>query len=288
MKKTIMLLVLVLTFSAALLYAGSGDLIVTDKLGVGKTNPNYPIDVVGDVNITGSYKINGVNQPVPTLTGAISGLSIANDATYPNTKINLTAKLIGIVVPSGTIGIDCTASGQAAGNDLDTGTLQADMHYYIWAIYKGTTIAGLASTSSSSPNMPSNFTGGAIRLIGAVYTDGSAHFIKQHQYGNQVFYDVREGDTFTNHPNYTQLSLSSCGVPPNAVAVTIDAEQGSSPSGASFISIDGTNSYFKVGGGAIVVSLAGTIQLLTPQSIWYKIGTSATLGIYVTGYILNL
>ena len=171
MKKAIMLL-LVLMFSATLLYAGSGDLIVNGMIGAGNTSPNYSLDVIGDVNITGTYRINGVSLP-SALTGAVSGLTITYDATNPNTKIDVTANVIGTVVPSGAIGIDCTTSGQPAGNDLDAGTLAANTWYYIWVIYNGTTIAGLASTSRTSPTMPANYTTAYQRLIGVAKTDPS-------------------------------------------------------------------------------------------------------------------
>ncbi len=81
MKKAIMLL-LVLMFSATLLYAGSGNLVVNGMIGAGNTNPNYSVDVIGDVNVTGTYRINGVSLP-SALTGAVSGLTITNDATNP-------------------------------------------------------------------------------------------------------------------------------------------------------------------------------------------------------------
>ena len=210
MKKTVMLLLLILTFSTVL-YAGSGDLIVTDKLGVGNTSPNYAVDVLGDVNITGNFKINGVNLP-SALTGAISGLKIANDATYPNTKINVTANVIGTVVSPGTIGIDCTTGGQAAGNDLDTGTLQASQWYYIWAIYNGTTVAGLASLSSTSPAMPGGYKYN--RLVGVAVTDSSANFRIFSQIGNHFVYDeYQQVSTGTTSQSWTTQNCSAF-IPP--------------------------------------------------------------------------
>ena len=186
----IVLITLALILTATLLYAGTGDLIVGGMIGAGNnTNPNYSVDVIGDVNITGTYRINGVSLP-SALTGAVSGLMITNDATNPNTKIDVSANLIGTVVPSATMGIDCTTSGLAAGNDLDAGNLVANTWYYIWAIYNGTTIAGLASTSRTAPTMPGNYTNAHTRIIGVAKTDANAHFIVFVQQGNHFVYDT--------------------------------------------------------------------------------------------------
>lgn len=209
MRKTAIIVLLVLTLGAGLLYAASGNLIVLGWLGVGGvTTPTWGctfdvagnsnlagnanvagnVGVTGDVNVTGSYKINGVRISLPgPLTGAVCGLRIANDAMDPTTKIDVTAKAIGNVVPSGTMGIDCTASGQAAGNDLDTGALKASTWYYIWAIYNGTTLAGLASLSSTSPVMPGGYT--YKNLIGVAVTNSSAQFEVFSQIGNHFVYD---------------------------------------------------------------------------------------------------
>lgn len=219
MKKTIIILSLVLLFGASLLYAGSGDLSVVDNLTVGGT-----LSVAGDVNITGpgNFKINGVSQTSPTLIGALSGLAIANDATYPNTKINVTANYIGTVFPSGTIGIDCTQYGQAGGNDLDRQTyyngtyysLQPGTWYYIWVIYNGTSVAGLASISSSSPAMPANYTGGQKRLVGVAVTDSSSHFKVFVQQGNHFVYDsYQQVSTGASAQNWTVQNCAAF-IPP--------------------------------------------------------------------------
>ena len=140
---------------------------------------------------------------------------ITNDATNPNTKIDVTANLIGTVVPSGTMGIDCTTSGLAAGNDLDTGNLAASTWYYIWAIYNGTTIAGLASTSRTAPTMPANYTTAYTRLIGVAKTDANAHFMVFVQQGNHFVYDRIHGQSHTGYRG-RKLDILNCSayIPP--------------------------------------------------------------------------
>jgi len=278
-KKTIVLSLLVLTFAATLLYAaGSGDLIVTNMLGVGTTSPNYAVDVAGDVNVTGSFRVDGVAQ-FPTLNGALSGLTIANDAAYPNTMIDVTANVIGTVVPSGKISIDCTTSDQAAGNDLDTGTLAASTWYYIWSVYNGTTLGAVASLSKTSPTVPTNFTGGAMRLIGAFITDSSAHFLPMRQFGNQVFYNARHAVTLGNHASYTSLSLAAF-VPPNAATVLLAYYSGTI---TVWFNFDGTTNDFYQG--------AFDTQFIIPSpaapTIYYRTN-GAPGSFYVLGYTLNL
>jgi len=188
MKKT-MLFLLALMLCPAWAYAQSGNLIVNNYLGVGGvTNPAHAVDVNGDVNVTGNFLVKGSPlSPGAALMGAVCGLRIANDAGNPNTQIDLSANYIGTVVPSGALNINCALSGQTGGNDLDTGTLQASKWYYIWVIYNGTTVAGLASLSSTSPTMPSGFT--YSRLVGAAVTDSNAHFLVFVQQGNHWIYD---------------------------------------------------------------------------------------------------
>jgi hypothetical protein len=215
MRKTAIIVLLVILLGAGLLYA-QGDLIVNGSLGVGPTFspanlPQHPVDVQGDVNITGAYRINGVAQLQPTLMGAISGLRIANDATYPNTEIDVSANYIGTVVPSGTMVINCGSgqSGLAGGNDLDKGALQVSTWYYIWVIYNPATggIAGLASVSSTSPALPSGFT--QSRLVGVALTNSSAQFVVFVQQGNRFIYDTyQQVSTGSSAQNWTPQSCA--------------------------------------------------------------------------------
>jgi len=285
MKKTIIILLVLMFGAADMLYAQSGNLIVMGQLGVGTGSPSHAVDVVGDVNVTGNYKINGVSQTSPTLNGALSGLMITNDATYPTTQIDVTANFIGTVVQSGTMGISCTTSGQAAGNDLDTGSLTANTWYYIWVIYNGTTIAGLASTSGTSPIMPGNYANASKRLVGMAVTNSSSQFVGFHQYGNQTFFNVKQAISLTvSWPKYVPLSLTSY-IPPNAATVLIYCSPAST--GTFNASDDGTNLWISTGwSGDGVVASESTIPILTAQTIWYAVSTSSTL--YISGFMLNL
>ena len=281
------MLLLVLMFSATMLYAGSGNLIVNGMIGAGNTNPNYSVDVIGDVNITGTYRINGVSLP-SALTGAVSGLMITNDATNPNTKIDVTANLIGTVVPSGTIGIDCTTSGLAAGNDLDSGSLAANTWYYIWAVYNGTTMAGLASTSRTAPTMPANYTTAYQRLIGVAKTDANAHFIVFVQQGNHFVYDATSTvSSGTAAQNWTVQNCSAW-IPPISTRgfyqVCMQTQTGG-----------GTIAYLRKNGstGGHLMGIAGQADYWSTVNDFVDTDSSQSVQIYISaalssGWYLNI
>ncbi len=294
MKKTIMLMLLALTFSAALLYAGSGDLTVSDKLGIGTQTPNYAVDVVGDVNVTGNFKINGVNQG-STINGAFSGLTIANDVTYPNTKINVTANVIGTVVPSGTIGIDCTTGGQAAGNDLDTGALQASKWYYIWVIYNGMTVAGLASLSGTSPVMPTGYQYN--RLVGVAVTDTSANFKVFSQIGNHFVYDeYQQVSTGSTKQSWTTQNCSAF-IPPISTRGCFLGEYRSPGNGSMSMSLkkkgsSSTNGHLLletgVSSGGVNASGIDWVDTDPSQNVQLNAVAATSWYLQIVGFELNL
>lgn len=83
--------------------------------------------------------------------------------------------------------IDITASGA---NGLDTGSEASSTWYYIWVIHDKDTpaTAGLLSTSSTAPTMPSGYTYKA--LVGAAYNDASSNIVDFYQEGNKVEYNA--------------------------------------------------------------------------------------------------
>ncbi len=74
-------------------------------------------------------------------------------------------------------------------NALDSGSVAANTWYAVYVIYDPTRrnpVAGLLSTSSTAPVMPSanGVTYGAFRLVGWVLTDGSSNFLVPYIIGN--------------------------------------------------------------------------------------------------------
>jgi hypothetical protein len=154
----------------------------------------------------------GAGQPL-----AFSGLTIANNPSFPNTKIDIAAG--SVVVTDGTnypplynvsLTIDTGVTGP---NGLDVGTtLAAWTWYYLFVIYNGTTVAGLASRLSTAPTMPSGYT--CNRLVGAVVTNGSSQFGVFVQQGNIVIYDQAELISTGTAAQSWSLQGGSAYIPP--------------------------------------------------------------------------
>ena len=125
----------------------------------------------------------------------IVGLTIKNNATTPNTEIDITASAAVLVSPGGvafswnaggTFTIDLGSNG--AVNKLDTGSIAASTVYYLYLISNGTTTGGLASTSATSPTLPSGYTYSC--RVGAMITDGSSNLYRTRQAGRKAQYVV--------------------------------------------------------------------------------------------------
>jgi len=125
----------------------------------------------------------------------IDGILISNNATTPNTEIDVTAGMcrdstntfdlnlgnyegaIDSQDADVTTTIDATVNGL---NGLDTGSLAASSMYYIYVIANplGSDPVGLILSltgPATGPRMPSNYC--RYRLVGAIPTDGSSHFV---------------------------------------------------------------------------------------------------------------
>ena len=108
-------------------------------------------------------------------------------------------------------------------NSLDTGALGNSSWYYVYMI--GDSLnklpsGGYLSLSASAPALPAGYD--MFRMIGAVLTDGSAHFLKFYQVNNYFQFDapisVLSGGTATS---YTAIDLSVAVPPVNFGLVTL-------------------------------------------------------------------
>ena len=128
----------------------------------------------------------------------IVGLGIKNNATTPSTKIDITATAAVLTTAAGaafswntggTFTIDLGSNG--AVNKLDAGSIAASTVYHVYLISNGTTTGGLASTSATSPTLPSGYT--YFARAGAMITDGSSNLYRTQQCGRRTQYIVTGG-----------------------------------------------------------------------------------------------
>jgi hypothetical protein len=161
-----------------------------------------------------------------TVTVAADAIVTSNGSTFQTTALSGTINL-------GTNGV---------ANALDAGTIASNTFYYIWAIAKadGTT-AGLASTSSSAPTLPSGYAYKA--RIGTVKTaSGSAQLMGTWQLGRTTQYVVGLGQTSSvvvmtsgiagnvGTPTWAAVSVSNF-VPPTAARISLMLSSGITASG---------------------------------------------------------
>jgi hypothetical protein len=151
-----------------------------------------------------SYQFNGSSwRPMVASIGAANGLVIVNNSGTPTTSIDVDAteailtdsQGIGIRVSSIDLTVACAGTGA---NGLDAGSLANNTWYHFYIISDGATTAGLASTSATSPTMPSGYT--YKYRVGAIRTGGSATFTRVRQVGNRAQYVVVTSSTTPNAP----------------------------------------------------------------------------------------
>lgn len=155
-------------------------------------------------------------NPAIAKTPFAQRLVIKNNATTPNTKIDITANLTFLSSASAskffsTVSVTINAATNGA-NGLDTGSLAANQEYYEYLISDGTNIAGILSLSATSPTMPTGYT--MAQRYGAIKTDGSAVFYRIQQNGCRAQYVVTAG---TNTASLWMLSNASTGTPATPV-----------------------------------------------------------------------
>lgn len=105
-------------------------------------------------------------------------------------------------------------------NGLDTGAEASSTWYYGYVIAKPDgTVAGLLSTSATSPTMPTGYTYKA--LITAARNDGSSNFLAYRQRGNDVFFEAGQS-AISGGSAGVETSVSVSGlVPPSALDFSI-------------------------------------------------------------------
>ena len=253
------------------------------------TNPTAHQDIRNEV--AGKANIDHQHPAYAPVRDSYRNLMINNNTTNPNSRLDISADEIILQDTNGNSlrvsdvnhTVDITLSGA---NGLDTGTRAASTWYHIWEIAKADgTKAGLLSTSATSPTMPNGYTYRA--YLGAVYNNSSNNFITMRQIDNKVVTMRVSVLHLGRQTSYTAISLSTV-IPPTAKKVT-GTIWVYSPSVEGYLYVsplnNGIGERFSVCTPGIGIGAPFSQVILTPQTIFYRVGGSPTLGrIDVSGW----
>jgi len=248
-------------------------------------------------------------------------LLVVNNTVSPDTKLDITASNVDVEGVEGTsvsVSVDFTTTGA---NGLDTGSMSASTWYHVYLISNGTTIAGLASTSSTSPTMPSGYT--KKRWVACYYSDSSTHLRKTrvnsdgwHFYvGGGITNTGSTGSSLTFQNNGVEIFRSTTidsgswrsfsmasAIPSGCIEIDIVQHGGPGHGGACAVGYDGTYacmcSYMHWSGewassephGSVEERIpwnGGQTLYVTYQNIYPPLQQAANQGAYVRGYRLR-
>lgn len=238
-----------------------------------------------------------------------SGMQFSNNATTPNTKVDVSAgqcrdstDSIDLVVSSG-LTVDATVTGY---DGLDTGSLAASSFYKLFAIGDSSNFNPegfiLTLASNSYPVMPYGYD--SYRLIGFMLTDGSSHFLPFYMStsaatGNYryVQYDAPIAVTVTasgTSATYSAMDLSVAVPSVNFEKVKIYAKWDPNAAGdtLTFQSAGGTGNWL------INTAISTPVQDFTfdilpviassVPKISYKVSAGTLTAVTVMGYCFNI
>lgn len=247
------------------------------------------------------------------------GMVISNDATTPNTKLNIGAGQVrdsndNIDMPLGASNLPLNGSATAtplvldAGvngvNGLDTGSLAASTMYGVWVIgdsqYKNAVGAILTLASNSQPLMPLGYD--SMRLIGYWPTDASSHFLKAYMSGigtSRLFvYDAPQATAVTagNATSYTAVALTAF-VPPvenTPVSMAFAFTPGAASRVLNLTPGNATGNAVTITGQVTSVVVSGNAQVLSKVTsavpeVDYKVSNSGdAVALNVAGFSFNI
>lgn len=213
------------------------------------TSPSMPniVSVIYSANQNNFHLLNTVIASASGATAPLcgaSGLVVTNDSASPNSILNLTASQVlmqntaGLVINRSSVSLTAinitTGTSVATANGMDGESPGTSQWLYLWAIDNGSAAAGLVSTSSTSPTMPSGYTYKC--RMAAVRVDGSSDLLRILQRGSNAIYNVTATTNTTVYPtiasgstSLTATSESITGVvPPTASGITVQSVASSS------------------------------------------------------------
>jgi len=147
------------------------------------------------------------------------GLGLSNNATTPNTKLDVA---VGSILDSSktfqlNLDVAVTIDAGVVGlNGIDTGALAASTLYYVYVVAdpQAYNVAGAMISASSTPLLPYGY--GAYALIGYVATGAGSTFLKGYWTDDKstwrtFMYDAPQATAITagNATSYTAIDLSA-------------------------------------------------------------------------------
>lgn len=236
------------------------------------------------VNLPNLY-VNDLKANWASTTTYSLGTGQARDSTNTN----------DIVLSSGV-----TINGAVNGaNGLDTGSLANATWYYIHAIgssFNSSLGAGLVSTSSTAPLLPSGYD--LFRLVGITLTNGSAQFLKSYCSGNgQYRRHCWDADiavlTSGTATSLTAISLASA-IPPIdyiPVQIVVDYTPATANDMVSFAPFGSTATLLPHIAGSVAAKInSGQLTIMsrldtaTPKILYINSAASGDADVWVSGF----
>jgi hypothetical protein len=190
-------------YKVTLVDASGSTVFTSDPIGSPPVvaGPGVALDASNRVTIDASF-----------LRGYLSGLTLSNNATTPNTKIDIAA---GVCTDDGNTAllklssatVDC---GTVGANGLDSGSLPATGSVHLFAIGKSDLTTAFIASTSLTPTLPTGYV--YKRRIGSLRTDASNHFLAFVQDGDDFLLKTWPRD-YNTTPTLSTATLVSLSVP---------------------------------------------------------------------------
>ncbi len=268
----------------------------------GATGPSGPTGATGPqgpAGPTGATGATGAAGPAPL--GQKVQLIVTNNASVPNSQIDIDALALSLVNSSGTVypttnvNLTCncaTVGANGLSSDVSGGALAVSTWYYFWVMYNGSTVSSLCSISSTAPTLPSGYTYKV--LVGVGRTDASAHFKRFVSQNNRFIYDEYQPVSSA----LTAQSWLACGasvaMPPISTRGYFQVEmQYSSASAEAAVRKNGSASTIghymgRVGSNTRSSSESDCIDTSSAQAVQFNLTAAAEWYLRVTGFEMNL
>lgn len=235
-----------------------------------------------------------------------NGLGISNNATTPNTKIDIAAGTIldstqtFQLVNLASITINAATTGL---NGIDTGTFAASKVYAVHLISDPQTYlptGAMISLSSTAPLLPFGYS--AFALIGYAVTDSSVHFLKgywtaSNDSGRLFMYDAPQATAVTAGASTTYANVNLTGFAPlvnnlpvwiytaytpSAASQTLNLQPGAATGDAIAIGSQVTSVIVKT--QSLVLAQTVAISTVPSPTVNYKLTSGGAVAVSVAGF----